>query len=187
MQSERRLARDLPAAPAASDELAEGLMLLRASALKTIRLQLAIERHDRRVALEAMDDLVALDDELQKVLAGIPAPDDFADLQAALSIERSRLDHEKLGLAAGVITGRTQPEPVRLPEPPQPQTPAFVQDAPAFPADEWHRLRYVAEDDGRSAKGRWLWAVTFLTLVTASVAAAYWLGYLEVVRDWALP
>jgi hypothetical protein len=187
MQSERRIAPDLPAVPAASDELAEGLMLLRASSLKTIRLQLAIERHDRRVALEAMDDLVALDDELQKVLAGIPAPDDFADLQAALSIERSRLDHEKLGLAAGVITERSQPEPVRLPDPPQPQPPAFVQDAPAFPADEWHRLRYVAEGDGKSPRRRWVWAVAFLTLVTALVAAAYWLGYLEVIRDWALP
>ncbi len=186
MQSQRRIAPDLPAVPAASDELAEGLMLLRASSLKTIRLQLAIERHDRRVALEAMDDLVALDDELQKVLAGIPAPDDFADLQAALSIERSRLDHEKLGLAAGVITERSQPEPVRLPDPPQPQTRAFVQDAPAFPADEWHRLRYVAEADGKSPRRRWVWAAAFLILA-ALVAATYWLGYLEVIRDWALP
>ena len=185
MQSERRIAPDLRAVPTAGDELAEGLMLLRASALKTIRLQLAIERHDRRVALEAMDDLVALDDELQKVLAGIPAPDDFADLQAALSIERSRLDHEKLGLAAGVITERTQPEPVRVPDPPQPQP--LAMDAPAFPTDEWHRLRYVAEEDGKPSKGRWLWAAAILAFVTALFAAAYWLGYLEVVRDWALP
>ena len=187
MQSERRIAPDLPAAPAASDELAEGLMLLRASSLKTIRLQLAIERHDRRVALEAMDDLVALDDELQKVLAGIPAPDDFADLQAALSIERSRLDHEKLGLAAGVITERSQPQSVRVPDPPQPQPLAIIEDAPAFPADEWHRLRYVAEEDGKSSKRRWLWAAALLAFVAALAAAAYWLGYLEVVRDWALP
>lgn len=133
-----------------------------------------------------MDDLVALDDELQKVLAGIPAPDDFADLQAALSIERSRLDHEKLGLAAGVITERSQPQSGRLPDPPPPQPPAVVQDAPAFPADEWHRLRYVAEDVGKSSKRRWVWVVAFLALVAALVAA-YWLGYLEVVRDWALP
>ena len=43
-----------------SDALAEGLMLVRASTLKMIRLQLAMERHDRRAAIEAVDDLVAL-------------------------------------------------------------------------------------------------------------------------------
>ena len=114
MHTERRLAPDLPVPPAAGEELAEGLMLLRASTLKVIRLQLAIERQDRRVVLEAMDDLVALDDELQKCLAGIPAPADLAGLQDALAVERSSLDREKLGLAAEVISARSRAVPDSL-------------------------------------------------------------------------
>ena len=50
----------------ASEELAEGLMLVRASTLKMIRLQLAMERRDRRVALEEVDDLLAIDRRLQE-------------------------------------------------------------------------------------------------------------------------
>ena len=56
-----------------SEELAEGLMLVRASTLKIVRLQLAMERQDRRVALEAVDDLVALDRLLRDYLADVPA------------------------------------------------------------------------------------------------------------------
>ena len=55
-----------------SEELVEGLMLLRASTLKVISLQLAMERNDRRVALEAVDDLVALDRRLEDYLAEVP-------------------------------------------------------------------------------------------------------------------
>ena len=59
-----------------SEDLAEGLMLVRASTLKVIRLQLAMERRDRRVALEAVDDLVALDRSLEDYLAKVPTTRD---------------------------------------------------------------------------------------------------------------
>ena len=59
-----------------SEDLAEGLMLIRASTLKVIRLQLAMERRDRRVALEAVDDLVALDRSLEDYLAKVPTSHD---------------------------------------------------------------------------------------------------------------
>ena len=59
-------------APVGSEELAEGLMLVRASNLKMIRFQLAMERNDRRVALETVDDLVALDRRLQDYIEETP-------------------------------------------------------------------------------------------------------------------
>ena len=85
-----------------SEELAEGLMLVRASTLKIIRLQLAMERHDRRVALEAVDDLVALDRRLRDCLAQMPADGDQLMFRHKLDAERAILNREKLSLAAEV-------------------------------------------------------------------------------------
>lgn len=185
MHTERRLAPDLLVPPAAGEELAEGLMLLRASTLKVIRLQLAIERQDRRVALEAMDDLVALDDELQKCLAGMPAPVDLSGLQDALAMERSSLDREKLGLAAEVISARSRAEPHSLFAEPEPE-PLPLEAEPAVPAlsYDWQRFHYE-EDEPASSKRDWLWAGAVILLLSALVAAAYMLGYLEIVREWA--
>lgn len=178
MHTEGRLAPDLLVSPTANEELAEGLMLLRASTLKVIRLQLAIERHDRGVALQAMDDLVALDDELQKCLAGMPAPVDLAGLQDALVSERSSLDREKLGLAAEVISGRSRMEPEPEPSPiePDPLVPA--------PSYDWQRFRYEEDEPTSSGRG-WLWAAAVILILSALVAGAYMLGYLEIVREWA--
>src|SRR5215813_10033443 len=96
-------------APVGSEELAEGLMLVRASTLKVIRLQLAMERHDRRLAQEAVDDLVALDRRLEDYLADVSAPLMF---RRELEAERGAVNREKLTLAAGVIRREPQaPEP----------------------------------------------------------------------------
>jgi hypothetical protein len=85
------------------DELAEGLMLVRASTLKMIRLQLAMERRDRRVALEEVDDLLALDRRLQDYLADVPAAGEQALWRGELQAERAALDREKWTLAGEVI------------------------------------------------------------------------------------
>ena len=183
MHTERRLAPDLLVPPAAGEELAEGLMLLRASTLKVIRLQLAIERQDRRVVLEAMDDLVALDDELQKCLAGMPAPADLAGLQDALAVERSSLDREKMGLAAEVISARSRVEvPIVFPEPEacSPEV-EFALPAPSY---DWQRFHYEDEEPTSSRRG-WIWAAAILLILSALIAAGVMLGYLEIVREWA--
>jgi hypothetical protein len=176
MHRERRLAPDLLVPPAAGEEVAEGLMLLRASTLKVIRLQLAIKRQDRRVALEAMDDLVALDDELQKCLEGMPAPVDLAALRDALTVERSTLDREKLGLAAQVISGRSRVEPEFHPLEAEP--------AVAPPSCDWQKFRYE-EDEPTSSRRRWLLAAFVILVLSAFVAAGTMVGYLEIVREWA--
>jgi hypothetical protein len=100
-------ARD-PVATVSGDDLAEGLMLVRASNLKMIRLQLAMERHDRRGALEAVDDLVALDRRMQDYLADVPAASEQRLFRSQLDEERAQLNREKLTLAAEVI--RRPPE-----------------------------------------------------------------------------
>jgi hypothetical protein len=120
-------------------------MLVRASTLKMIRLQLAMERKDRRVALEAVDDLVALDRRLQDYLADVTAPE--------LEVERAALNREKLTLAAEVI--RAEPKP-----PPEPQI--------AEPSEDW-----VALEEERPRRTAW-WLVAVLLLLSAVAAAAYW-------------
>jgi hypothetical protein len=89
------------AIPVGGEVLAEGLMLVRASTLKIIRLQLAMERRDRRVALEAVDDLVALDRSLEEFLTNVPAAEDDGLFSNVLELERSALNVEKHTLAAG--------------------------------------------------------------------------------------
>ena len=145
MNADSQLKRDDAPAAVGSDALAEGLMLVRASTLKMIRLQLAMERKDRRVALEAVDDLVALDRRLQDYLADVTAPE--------LEVERAALNREKLTLAAEVI--RAEPKP-----PPEPQI--------GEPTEDW-----VAFEEERPRRTAW-WLVAVLVLLSAVAAAAYW-------------
>jgi hypothetical protein len=104
-----------------------------------------MERKDRRVALEAVDDLVALDRRLQDYLADVTAPE--------LEVERAALNREKLTLAAEVI--RAEPKP-----PPEPQI--------AEPSEDW-----VALEEERPRRTAW-WLVAVLLLLSAVAAAAYW-------------
>jgi hypothetical protein len=151
MQAESPLRRDAAPAAVGSDELAEGLMLVRASTLKMIRLQLAMERHDRRVALEAVDDLVALDRRLESYLGDVPAPE--------LQVERAALNREKLTLAAEVI--RSEPRPVdAAPEP--------------VPEPTWEQVPFEEEKPSRAT---W-WLAAALLLLSALAGLAYF--YAEV-------
>jgi hypothetical protein len=149
MNADSQLKRgDAPAA-VGSDALAEGLMLVRASTLKMIRLQLAMERKDRRVALEAVDDLVALDRRLQDYLADVTAPE--------LEVERAALNREKLTLAAEVI--RAEPKP-----------PLEPQLAEPVATEEWDDFAF---DEVRPRRTAW-WLLAVLLLLSVVAAAVYW-------------
>jgi hypothetical protein len=101
------------ARPARSDELAQGLLLVRATTLKMIRLQLAMERRDRREALEAVDDLVLLDRRIGSLLHDLPiASAPLAADRAEVEAEGQALARERFSLAAGVAG------PVLAPRPP---------------------------------------------------------------------
>ena len=104
-------------------------MLVRASTLKIIRLQLAMERRDRRVALEAVDDLVALDRSLEEFLTQVPCAYDDGLFNNVLELERSALNVEKHTLAAGISNRGSQIEEFvpAASEPPAPE-PAEIAD-----------------------------------------------------------
>ncbi len=150
MQTDSQLKRDVVPAPVGSDELAEGLMLVRESTLKIIRFQLAMERKDRRVAREAVDDLVALDRRLRDYLGDVPAPE--------LEVERAALNREKLALAAEVI--RPEPRPVET----------VVAPAAIEPA-EFEEF----EEEEQPRRALW-WVAAFFILLSLAAAAAYWFG-----------
>lgn len=142
-----------------SDELAEGLMLVRASTLKMIRLQLAMERQDRRVALETVDELVALDRRLQDYLADVAADNEQLLFRNALDAERAALNREKLTLAAGVV--RRAPEP-------------FVE---VGATDDWLGPRELPDREPEAPRRRrWRLALALPALAAGAAAGAYALG-----------
>ena len=152
-----------------SNELAEGLMLLRASTLKIIRLQLAIERRDRQVALTAVDDLVSLDRRLQIYLEGVPATSEQLMLRRELDSERAALNEEKLPLGAEIlrrpadIVGRAEP---------------VEQAEPALRDDDWLEPVSLQIEFDEQRRSRWWWLVIGLVLALAAGAAAayYFVG-----------
>lgn len=150
------------AAPVGSEALAEGLMLVRASTLKMIRLQLAMQRNDRRVVLEAVDDLVELDRKLQDYLGDAPAFFGQERMREELDAEQAALQREKLTLAAGVVR---RPEPsetvVAFPAP----EPEISEEEP-FPSIEW-------EEEPRPRRRALKWAVGILVIAGAATGAAF--------------
>jgi hypothetical protein len=154
------------ATPIGSDELIEGLMLVRASTLKMIRLQLAMERQDRRVALEAVDDLVALDGRLRDYLADVAATDQQFLFRHEVDAERAKLNHEKLTLAAEVLRKPAAP-PVEEPQP---------------GADDWLGPRDLPSMEERPRRGHWRLAAA--AVVASALAAGAWLAGLAEMQSW---
>ena len=143
-----------------SDALAEGLMLVRASTLKIVRLQLAMERQDRRVALETVDDLVALDRLLQDYLADVPAAAAQTLLSDALDDERAMLNREKLALASGVVRREPVPAPVEAPVVVEPEVVA------------WHEFDFTPVEERRPHRAI-LWCALVLAVLAAAAGAAW--------------
>ena len=144
-----------------SEELAESLTLVRASTLKMIRLQLAMERNDRRVALEAVDELVAIDRRLQDCIAEVPAVGEQLMFRQAVDADRALLNREKMTLAAEVV------RPDRAAEP----APAEIV-APV--AETWDQFGFVGEEGRRPSR-----AILWLALALAFLAVAaggVWVG-----------
>ena len=144
------------------EELAESLMLVRASTLKMIRLQLAMERNDRRVALAEVDDLLALDRRLQDYIAEVPASDEQLLFRRELEAERSSVNHEKLTLCAEVV---------RRAEPPsEPDPPGFELEGPG-PAS-WGTFEFAEADRHRRRRAIG-WFALLLLLLSAAAATAW--------------
>lgn len=91
--------------PATADDYALGLQFCRVGFLSLTRLQLALERGDRSRAMEAIDDLHALDTEVERLVGALPvSPDDPRQGHAARIVKEGRMAvaFEKLALASGI-------------------------------------------------------------------------------------
>jgi hypothetical protein len=117
-----------PAAPGAFD-----LNYVRASSLAQVRLQLAVLSGNRRGALRELDRLVALDRELEALMAAQPARDlPGAALVAQLDQQREAIASEKLALMAAIEFPRLAPAERSIEELPTPDEEIVVVEDTEF-------------------------------------------------------
>ena len=107
--------------PVSRQELARSMTLLRASNLGVVRLQLAMERQDKRQAMEALDGLVALDGEIRDLVGMMPTEAPLREMTQRIDAQRSAIAYEKFVLAAGragpALARNGDPSPVSEPAP----------------------------------------------------------------------
>lgn len=144
--------------PASVTDLARGLMLLRASNMNVIRLQLAMERSDRRTAMEALDGLVALDREIGGFIGEPPDPE-LSAMARRLDGQKTVIASEKLIFAAGK-RGPTIAPGSRVPSPP---APAEVEPGPEEIAA--YAAPYIEEYPNEEAAPRRAWRVLGLAVL----------------------
>ena len=150
-------------------ELEQALLLVRVSTMKMLRLQLAIERRDRAVALEAVEDLIDLD----VWMAHSSGRSADAELMEAIAQEvddqRSALLHEKFGLAAGLVKG-----------PQRGWAQAGAKPAPAAAAEANAEKHYdflgpveaVIEEEPAVRRRRWWLIVALVMILLGALAGA---------------
>ena len=143
--------------PVGSEELAEGLMLVRASNLKMIRFQLAMERNDRRVALETVDDLVALDRRLQDYIEDTPAGTDQLLFRKEVDADRALLNREKMTLAAEVLRSGREAETAHIAVP---------------EAATWDEFDFTPEEERHPYRAL-IWVVLIFGLLAAAAGGAW--------------
>lgn len=121
------------AAASAAGDYALGLQLCRVGMLSLTRLQLALERGDRARAMEAIDDLHALDAAVEGLIDALPASDDprHAEVRQCLKREKMAVAFEKLALASGV----SGPGLASQPAVPRPAAPREYDEH--LPVAEW--------------------------------------------------
>lgn len=173
-----------PGDAVSSRALARGMLLLRASNMSVMRLQLAMERRDRRLALETLDSLVALDGEIRGLVQGLPAADGIvADMARRLDDQRSALASEKLVFAAG------RSGPALAPGEPETHGRSLVKPAADREPDREPETNdlWAIEDTPPSRPSRRLGMVVagLVLLLLGIAAASYWLR-IDGLADLAL-
>ena len=150
-----------------SEQLAKGLLLVRASTLNVIRLQLAMERRDRPVALQTVDELMLLDRQIGEFMADLALAGDGAAGPFALEDQRRRLMIEKFALTAGVSGPGLNEEPVRSVAAARASGPAAHSEEIAADAPQ---VEPAPEDEPRRMSARLVVALAFLALFAAAAA-----------------
>lgn len=155
--------------PASPAELVMGLQLLRASAVTSTRLQLALARRDRRQILATLDGLTDLDDEIEEFVAGLPAADapspELAAITRWIAEQKAAIASDKFSLVCGVAGSGLVSSPEKLSTPieaePEPSQPTI--DAAADGIE-------MASEEEVPPRRRWPFIV--LAMVIAALAAA---------------
>lgn len=148
-----------------SAALAESLLLVRASTMKMVRLQIAMERRDRALALQTMDEIVELDTRMGDFLDEMPIADAGLDaIRSEVEQQRSAVAREKFGLAAGI---RRRDEPVG----PRP----WAESAPSRVVETLELTEAIAEEQAPAGPswGKILFAAMMVLLLSGAVAAAF--------------
>lgn len=143
-----------------------GLQYCRASTLSLTRLELALESRDRQRIIEAMDRLHALDGEIERKVASLPAPAGAEALNEHLGREKMAVAFEKLVLASGISGPGLASPSTSLPQPSRIGVPAPDVDWP--PAGETREPRLV-----RAVRTYGPKAALLLTLAAATGAAIF--------------
>lgn len=119
-----------------TDDYAMSLQLYRSGMLSLTRLQLALERGDRPRAMEAIDDLHALDGEIERIIETLPmSPDDTQRRKIVRIVREGKMAvaFEKLALAGGI----SGPDLASPPAFPGRRAAAAAPDAEPLAATDW--------------------------------------------------
>jgi hypothetical protein len=153
-------------------ELARSMTLLRASNLNVVRLQLAMERQDKRQAMEALDGLVELDGEIRELVGAMPAEaESLREMTRRIDDQRRAIASEKFVLAAGragpAQARNTNPVPVAEPALPPDEAPEHCEASDAY-----------VEADGETGGRHTAALILALLFLVAAIGAAtlHWAG-----------
>jgi hypothetical protein len=137
--------------PVSRQELARSMTLLRASNLSVVRLQLAMERQDKRQAMEALDGLVALDGEIRELVGAMPAEaEPLREMTRRIDDQRSAIASEKLVFAAG----RRGPALARHAEPAAEPAPVLEEAAAPDASEAYDALEEAWQEEAWEESGR---------------------------------
>lgn len=169
----RQPGRARPGSPA---EVMMGLQLLRASTMASTRLQLALARQDRPQAMSALDLVIEVDAEIERLVSGLTVPeasdDDLAGIGEWLAAQKAAIAGEKFSLACGIVGSGLVSPPDRLS--------VRADSHPGGIADPG-----LSSDDARpetvratSTRRRWLViVVAMLAVIAAAAAAGFAVGF----------
>ncbi|HUH77906.1 MAG TPA: hypothetical protein VLZ53_11120 [Devosia sp.] len=170
-------------------QISKGLQLSRASTMALMRLQLAIRSGDRQQAMEAMDRLNTLDEELERVITHLPAATnadpEWQAIAKHLDDQKLTLAFEKLALASGIvgpdlvsIENAWSPSPDGLGQTAGPDELWEPSDLPPDMPD-LSALRPAAEElephEPLGISPR-VWGFVVTLLVTAAIAGGVWVS-----------
>ncbi|MEA1015136.1 hypothetical protein [Sphingosinicella sp. LY1275] len=145
------------------------MTLLRASNLSVVRLQLAMERQDKRQTIEALDGLVALDGEIRELVGTMPAEaEPLREMTQRIDDQRSAIASEKLVFAAGragpALARNIDPAPVSEPTP-------LLDEA----SEDWEAYEEAGEETAHRHTAALILALLFL-VAAIGAGTLHWAG-----------